>query len=95
MLQTATMTAALLFYLGILHSPHKVHHEFLCDSIDTIEVFALHFFVFLGILLFQVCQAHSRCFKFWLGPLELPQEEEASCLGFGSVIGCLASWALG
>ena len=94
-LQTATMITALLFHFGILHSPHKAHHEFLHDPVDTIGVFAFHFFILHGTLLLQVCQAHSGCFKCWLGPLELPQGEETSHPGFGSVIGCLASWASG
>ena len=94
-LQTATMIAALFLHLGVLHSSHKMHHELPSDSIKTIRVFAFHVFFFLGTVLFQVCQVHSRCFKCWLDPLELPQGEETSHPEFGSVISCLASWALG
>ena len=94
-LQTATMVTALLFHLGILQSPHKAHHKLLHNPIDTIGVFAFHFFVFLSTLLFQVCQVHGRCFKCWLCPLKLLQGEETSCPGFGSVISCLVSWATG
>ena len=54
-----------------------------------------HFFILLCTLLFQVHQVYSWHFNCWLGPLELPQGEETSHPWFGSVISCLAFWALG
>ena len=51
-LQNATMITVLLFHLGILHGPHKAHHEFLHNPVNAIRVFAFHFFVCLSSLLF-------------------------------------------
>ena len=84
------MISTLLFHLGVFHGPHRVHHEFLHDPIDTVGVLAFHIFVFLSTLLFQVCQMQGGYFKCQVGPLKLLQGEETSHLGFGSVISCLA-----
>ena len=44
-LQTATMITTLFVHLGVLHSSCKMHRELLSNSVDTIGILALHFFV--------------------------------------------------
>ena len=55
-LQATAMITALLFHLGVLHSPHKVHHEFPGNHIDTVRVFTFHFLILFSTFLFQLCQ---------------------------------------
>ena len=91
-LQTATMITTLLFYLGILHGPCKVHHEFLCDPIDTVGVFTFHFFIFLSTLLFQVCQAHGGCLSAGWVPLSFHKGKKLVIWGLAVL---LAAWLHG
>ena len=51
-LQTATVITVLFIHLGILHGSHKMHHELLSNSVNTVRILALYFFVPLGTLLF-------------------------------------------
>ena len=88
--QTATVIAAFLFFLGIFLGSCRVHHELLHDPINTIGVLTIHHFILLGTLFLQVCQVHSRCLNCQLSPFKLPQGEGTSHPGFGSVISCLA-----
>ena len=91
----AAMIAALLLHLGILHCPLKVHHELFGNPVNTVRVLNFLFLLPLGAFLFQVHQAHSGCFRYWLVPFELPQGEETSSFWFSSVINCLAPWVSG
>ena len=86
------MITVLLLHLGVLHGPHKVHHELFCNPVDTIRVFALHFLIPFGIFLFQVHQAHGGHFRYWVVHFELLQGKKLVVLGlvgFG-----IAPWSL-
>ena len=89
------MITALLLHLGILHSPHMVHHELFHNPVDTVRVFVFHYLIPHGAFLFQVHQAHGVHFRYWFVPFELPKREETSGFWFSSVINCLAPWVLG
>ena len=67
-IQTATVIAVFLFFLGIFHGSHQAHHELLHDSFDTIWVLTIHPFILLDTLFLQMCQAYSRHVNHRLGP---------------------------
>ena len=74
--QAATVIAAFPFLLGIFHSPHQVHHEFLCDTFNTVGVLTIYFFILLGTLLFHMCQAYIGCLTTGRVPFNFHREKK-------------------
>ena len=64
------MVAALFVLLGILYHPWQAYYEFLCHTIDAIQVFAFNTYLF-----FRTILLHMYCPYSWdlgrLGSLQL------------------------
>ena len=78
-LQAATMVTMSLFHLGVFHSPRKVHHEFLCDPIDTVGSLLSTSLSFLAL-------SSPRCAKCMAGVLSAGWVPLSLCKGMKLVI---------
>ena len=95
MFRAATMVAAFLVCLGILHCPCQLDHGLLGHPLNSTGTITLWVFAIASILFLQMCQVHSRLFLEWLITLEFPQGEETSSPWLWEIISSLGSEALG
>ena len=73
MFWAATVVAAFLICLGILHSPCQAYHKLFRNSFNSAGIITLLVFIITGGLFFQMCQMYSRLFQDGLVALEFPQ----------------------
>ena len=62
MFWATTVIAALLLYLGILYSPHQVHHKLFSNPLNSTGIISLFSLISPGILFLQMHQMHGWCF---------------------------------
>ena len=94
MFWATTVIAVLLHHLGILYSPHLVHHKLFSNPIDSVRIIAPFVLVSSGIF-FKVCQMNSWCFWGGLVALEFLQGDETGSSWFWNIIGHLSPGAPG
>ena len=85
----------LLLCLGVLYSPHHVHHKLFSSPFGSTQIIALFILISPSMLFLRMSQTHCWPFGGGLVALEFLQGEETGSSQFWSIVSRLGSRASG